>query len=636
MKKYYLYIILSVFIGFFQSCADFLDTAPEGMRTIEDVFKTRDGNLSYLANVYSNIRTETGWSNESPWTPISDELDVTWAEYRISSINAGLMNTGSNWYHYWKQYYQAIRSANYYLQHLNDTPDSEINPEFKNQLRAEAYCLRAWFYFCLFRQFGPFTIADENPVDPEAPIEVMYVPRSTVSECIKYIDGSLQKALALNSLPDKRPVSAVDYGRITKATCLALRSRLYLYAASDFYNRDKNPHGNFKNFKNNDGTLLFDYTSSDSHTLWTTAAQAAQDVINMNFSLHKDITSGVLDPCVSYQNVFVLEWNEEVIYARPEGPSIWEMNVACRPRFSGWVGWAGWNPTQNMVDAYFMADGTSPFKHENGYTICDASGKPMPNPDCTTYSETGYSTSAGDKYGEKSYTEAQTFNMYVKREPRFYISICFENSRWVSKTKQDKVHFYFGGTAGPDGKTRDYSQTGYLCRKLVDPNDGPSTSAGTRSEIVFRLGEIYLNYAEALNEVDYEANKTEILKYINLIRERAGIPLYGTGANTVLVPADQAAMRSAIRAERRVELAFESHRYFDCKRWIISEKTDNGPFYGVNIMDKTQAEAETYESLKRKVFETRVFELKNYLWPLSVSELTKDPNLVQNPYWSNK
>jgi hypothetical protein len=147
-----------------------------------------------------------------------------------------------------------------------------------------------------------------------------------------------------------------------------------------------------------------------------------------------------------------------------------------------------------------------------------------------------------------------------------------------------------------------------------------------RNYIHFRLGEIYLNYAEALNELGFNENKTEILYYINQIRERAGIPLYGDGAGEIPVTAGE--MRALIRAERRVELAFESHRYFDCKRWIIAHETDGGDFWGMDVY----AGEDGFH--KRAIFEKRSFQTKNYLWPIRTSETYKNSLLVQNPGWS--
>jgi hypothetical protein len=146
--------------------------------------------------------------------------------------------------------------------------------------------------------------------------------------------------------------------------------------------------------------------------------------------------------------------------------------------------------------------------------------------------------------------------------------------------------------------------------------------------IILRLAEIYLGYAECLNEAGYAANLNEALKYINLIRERAGIPQYGTGANALPVPASQAEMRDAIRRERRVELAFENSRFFDVRRWKIADQTDSGPVYGLDINATTEPGFYNLAS-----FETRVFNKKHYLFPIPQSEINNDVELVQNTGW---
>jgi hypothetical protein len=131
-----------------------------------------------------------------------------------------------------------------------------------------------------------------------------------------------------------------------------------------------------------------------------------------------------------------------------------------------------------------------------------------------------------------------------------------------------------------------------------------------------------------LNEAGYSANLNETLKYLNLIRERAGIPQYGAGANALPVPASQAEMREAIRKERRVELAFENSRFFDVRRWKIAEQTENGPIWGLDINATTEPGFYNLTS-----FETRVFSKKHYLFPLPQSEINNDVELVQNTGW---
>jgi len=134
---------------------------------------------------------------------------------------------------------------------------------------------------------------------------------------------------------------------------------------------------------------------------------------------------------------------------------------------------------------------------------------------------------------------------------------------------------------------------------------------------------VYLNYAEALNE--YSPGNPDILKYINLIRERAGIPQYGAGANPLPVPADQNAMRAAIRAERTVELMFENTRYFDVRRWNIAQETQNKPIYGMNI----NADGSAFYA--RTKIEDRVFDNRLYFFPIPQKEISIDAQLIQNP-----
>lgn len=596
-------IICSFLFGTLISCSSFLDNNPDDQVTMDEVFQRQKTTEQYLANIYSYIRPQNAWSNEAPWTAISDELDVTYPDYNVSLINLGSLTPDKGWFDTWAHYYKGIRSATYFMNRVDE--NLELSDELIQKYKSEARFLRAWFYFCLVRQYGPVVILSDKLVEPDATITDMTLPRSSVKVCFSYIESELNAIINLNKLPEITPVSTRDYGRITLATCKALKSRVLLYAASDFYNRDRNPYEIFKKMKNDDGTELFDYTDSDRIQRWQKAADAAKEVINMGFSLYKVYNAGILDPYQSYQMLFQDDWNSEVIFAKPSG-GFWEMDYACSPRFVS--GWSGWGPTQKMVDSYYTDNG-------------------LPIDKDPAYNETGTTTSAGDN----GYTQKGTYKMYTHREPRFYVSICFNNSKWFSAYSNQTVQFYFGGNTGKTAtETRNYSQTGYLCRKFVNPSSNPGAGSTTEhAQIYFRLGEMYLNYVEALNEVNYSANLSEILKYLNLIRERAGIPLYGTEANDVLIPANQDDMRQAIRRERQIELAFEEHRYFDCVRWCIAPQEFNGDFEGMNI-DATNSD----NFNKRVVFETRVYDEKNCLWPVTLDELYKGKLLIQNPGWS--
>ena len=143
----------------------------------------------------------------------------------------------------------------------------------------------------------------------------------------------------------------------------------------------------------------------------------------------------------------------------------------------------------------------------------------------------------------------------------------------------------------------------------------------------YRLGEAYLNYAEALNESD--PDNPDILTYLNLIRERAGIPQYGNGQGMIPAPGTQEEMRDIIRRERRVELCCETEiRHNDIRRWMIGEKTLNTKFYGMNRQATT-----TQDFYKRSSYQNRVFYKKFYWFPIPQGDMDNNPNLVQSPGW---
>jgi hypothetical protein len=178
------------------------------------------------------------------------------------------------------------------------------------------------------------------------------------------------------------------------------------------------------------------------------------------------------------------------------------------------------------------------------------------------------------------------------------------------------------GNSGSSQSQWDFSPTGYIARKNMIVGD---RGVGGRALVLYRLANVYLNYAEALNE--YDPGNPDILNYLNKIRERAGIPGYGDEP-AVPIPASQEEMREAIHKERRVEFAFESVRWFDTRRWKIAEDTDNGAQYGLDI----NSDPPNFYNVVR--FETRVFEKKHYLFPIPLDETLINNLLVQNTGWS--
>ena len=194
-----------------------------------------------------------------------------------------------------------------------------------------------------------------------------------------------------------------------------------------------------------------------------------------------------------------------------------------------------------------------------------------------------------------------------------------------------------------DGPSHDAPWSGYLVRKRVDPSANPKEGSGdykNRHGALCRLAEIYLSYAEALNEYSiekgtYTANQNEILKYVNLIRERAGIPEYSVSVEEgkITAPSDPVEMRELIRQERRVELNCESGlRFNDLRRWKLAEKVLDGDFYGMNAYIKVSDADYRNKYYTRTVYQTRKF--ISYWWPIPQDDIDKNWNLVQTPDWT--
>jgi len=330
-------------------------------------------------------------------------------------------------------------------------------------------------------------------------------------------------------------------------------------------------------------------------------------------------SDGSIDPFMSYLNMMFRrpqDGNKEILFARPN-TDFGEYDRHAQPRGTGGNG--GLGITQSLVDAFYM---------ENGRSIND----PL-----SGYREKGFSTANeirntqwAESKGGGIVTLQGTFNMYTHREPRFYISVLY-NGAWFRRENRT-TEFYLGSWDG--GPTHDAPQNGYLVRKKVHPDYDPRNGTNPyRPGILYRLGEAYLNYAEALNESN--PGHIDILKYLNLIRERGGIPQYGTGPLALPIPSSQEEVRQAIRQERRVELNNEGIRYRDIRRWKIGEQTINGNFYGMNFSgtEKDDNDANPKAFFKRSVYQKRLFSEKNYWFPIPQAEIDKNKNLVQNPFW---
>lgn len=589
-------IMVVLLLLFSTGCSKYLDQVPNDRITIDQVFQKKGASEQYLANVYSYVNDESEQWTVNPWLGNADEADVTWSKYTIHDLNVGNISAGNDLFDKWSStYYNGIRSATYFMNHIDGNAEilSLNGQQLIDQYKAEARFLRAYYYFLLMQQYGPVVLMGETEIAADATANAMQIPRSPYDSCVNYVSNELDKAAAvLPRVPMSNGQSSdLQYGRATQGMALAVKARLLLYAASPLYNGNKD----YADFKNKDGKQLISQTYDVQK--WKRAADAAKAVIDLGlYSLYKDPGG---DPVKSYQGVFLIPWNQEQIFVRKSN-NLTTLDVHCMPRQAG--GWCGIAATQEQVDAYFMSDG-------------------QPIKESSLYSETGFTTVNG----------VQIYNMYMNREPRFYASITYNNSMFQGGSMKSAaaISFFASGPNGKNGHPTDWSKTGYLIRKNVgtQTNDG-SGGNGTkqiRPEVIFRLGEIYLDYVEALNE--YAPGNADILKYLNLIRDRAGIPQYGNGTNALPVPPSQSDMRNRIWAERRVELAFEELRWFDIRRWKIAAQV-MGDLHGMDI------NKDDNDFYKRVVATNHLFRSPaSYWFPISQYNMDRSKLVVQNPGW---
>ena len=602
------------------SCVDYLDKESDTELTLPMVFEDKTRIEGWLANVYSHVPDPYwGYARRLGWDILSDDMTASerWRQWdwKVIPMLLGEWTPSTDWDgNYWARLPQLIREANIFIENVHPLPEQGISATEVTYMKAEMRFMIAYYYYLLSNTYGPIPFKPNYIAPTDFNLADLMEGQRPYYEVVDWVDKELQEVAKI--LPPKY-TEARKYGRATSIMCLAVRARMLLFAASPLVNG--NP--DYANHKNKDGENLFSTTEDKSK--WAYAAQACKELIDAAEAAgHKLYTENnpddTIDPFMSYQNLFLTRYDEgntEILFARPGGLEYGEYEKHATGAASGGTG--GLGVTQSLVDAFFT---------ENGLPIND-------DPE---YKETGFSRSDETRNNTVwdtevnggAITKSGTYNMYCNREPRFYITVSYNNSYFT----QEKRLFNFFNVSKDNPHTHDAPQNGYLIRKKISPD--LNVKQGTykyRPGIVYRLGEAYLNYAEALNESD--PGNGEILFYLNKIRERAGIRQYTTGetdANYIHVNLnDQAEMRKLIRAERRVELSCEGIRYDDLRRWKEAENVLNGDFYGMNFSGRDNSSFYVLTPYLKRVYK------KAYYWfPIHQSEIDKNDKLVQSPYWN--
>lgn len=321
-------------------------------------------------------------------------------------------------------------------------------------------------------------------------------------------------------------------------------------------------------------------TNSSARGSWDAAMAMKGRVLlyEEKFSESAQASKSVLDKTTKslgaeYEKVFLEDDNSEVIFDmqfKDPDRTHWA-NLFNTAKSKGAIsGWGGTGPTQNLVDEYEMqATGKKPAETGSGY---DAN------------------------------------NPYDGRDPRFYASILYDGAQWKGETIEHRP----GGKQGI-ATSGDFTRTGYSMRKMMQ-EDRFHRDKSTQHWVYVRLAEVYLNYAEALIESGNDLNLA--VDAINTVRARANMPPITLGS--------QAELREKIRHERRIELVFEEHRFWDIRRWKIAGNPEVLAIYRV----KMDSDGNLIDSGK-DIWETRTWSDANYLFPIPQGEIDKNSNLTQ-------
>lgn len=634
-------LVVTILIAVFSltSCESFFDVKLDDQANIDEIFSKSTTTKRYLAHLYSYIPIEEEIINRHGWVvPRSDEGQFSfyqWVYYLLYRTGSYSSATPSNitYYNYWPEFYIGINQCSVFL--ANVDKDKEDTAAVITMMKAEARFLRAYFYFCLFRQYGPVYIWGDQLAD-EA-IAASSIDRHTVEQNIEFIEKELAKAAAdlPTTLSEVGEGETRWMGRATKGAALALRARVLLYAASPLYNGCDLFMGKMKNMY---GDFLFPQSKDDSK--WDRAAEAAWEVIKMGqYDLCKDNSTGdkFKDGAASYQKVMFEPWNQETIWGwwwrcydgyKYMGTVGGHLGPALPPQMFKLDAYGGIAPSLKLIDTYPMWEsGRYPI---TGYQGQNDLSKPIIDPQ-SGYSATGFTENYKQPIDVDWASPIKAHNSCVGRDPRFYANFVPNGFWWPHEDMNTRFTCYDNAEC-----TSRYSATGqcirvgYAWRRLYKAN----TTLNTYDEYkaikyvypAFRLAEVYLSYAEACNEKP-QRDEAAALEYLNKVRNRVGLNNIEKAYPEIRGNKDL--LRWCIQKERMAEFAFEAQRHYDACRWMVAKDEYPGENWTLHV-SATSYEA-SYERVSTDfVGAPAVFRDKDYLFPISSLQLAEMTNMTQN------
>lgn len=584
--------ILCIMIWTSSCKKDFLDTKPSTEFSGDDIWN--DPNLieAFVNGIYLYVDNPANGGDGLLKGEFVDEMHDQW--FSFFEFNNSLITPDNlaSWPHEnWDKLYKNIRSCNIYFSKINGAKIDDT--QLKDRMTGEVHFLRAYLYHQLVSLYGGVPIIKKA----YGLNDVFAVKRDSYSDCINFISKECDSAALLLPLVQ----SGSNQGRVTKGAALALKARALLYAASDLHNKPV-----FSGYAQQE---LIRYTDGNQANRWRAAKDAAKAVIDLGiYRLYKADPAPGDSIAQNFANIFISNGTEEDIWVRyfkttslNGSPDLNSLSLVSGP--NGYHLYGQDTPSGEMADHFEMSDGTP-------FSWSDPSKASQP---------------------------------YKKRDPRFYASILYEGvkfkprpsditnldpigviqvgtwQRWdASSNAMEEVY----GLDSRKGPVENFNggYTGYYLRKFIDPAiNGQFSTNGTPWRYM-RYAEVLLNYAEACIELNEES---EARSALNQIRKRAGMPNITDSGN---------ALRNRYRNERRVELAFEEHRFYDVRRWLIAPEAYQR-FSGVSVVYKLNADhtTATIPTITPIVVQKSAWLDKAYLFPVSRDEMNKNALLVQNP-----
>jgi|TARA_B110000046_G_scaffold9922_1_gene10018 hypothetical protein len=644
--------ILILFVLIFTSCEDdYLDVVPDNIATIDLAFNTRSTAENFLSTCYTYIpehaHVEQNFSllaGDEVWYYAENDFYMNnETSFRVAK---GMQNSSSPYLNYWeggrgapRSLFNALRDCNIFLDNLVAVPGLE--EEERIRWLDEVKVLKAFYHFWLMQMYGPIPIVDTN-IPVSAPSTETNVYRASIDEVVTYLTELLDEVIVADNLPGLINYVYTEQGRITMPIAKALKAKILMLSASPIFNGNTD----FSSLIDNQGNSLVNQSYDPQK--WVLAKDALLDAIESaeanghslyQFNQQLPIIGGISDQItqeLSLRAAITEPFNSEIIWAFSAD---WtgELQQWCQPRWtadhSALFGYTKKShaPTLNMVETFYTRNGVPidediSWEYGNRFDVVQT---PILDADNENYHEF---------YIEDDYATAK---LHTFREPRFYSTLGFDGGKWFS-LETENINFipHLNAKAGaPSGKQgfEIYSITGYFAKKLVHYENIISLEGSTiqgYSFPIIRLSDLYLMYAEASNETK-AAPDADVYEYIQKVRDRAGLDVGGDLVSTWQMhsanpskPSTKDGMRAIIHQERMIELALEGHRYWDLRRWKLAGEYFSKPIRGWNIFKPDVAGFYEVENIFYRNYLT-----KDYLWPISQTELLRNPNLIQNPGW---